>query len=554
MNPALDVALRSTVLLAVGWATALILVRWSAAVRHRVLTAAVVTALLVPGIALVAPRWRLPSMPRVGTTSPATERTPVKAPGASVETVAVVETTVTPGHERIRGLWLVAGLWTAGSLVLLGSLFAGLLRLRRLTRESTVATSGSWPSDAARIAAAMGVDRIRVLHGTRQDLLVAWGWRRPTILVPACAAEWSAQRRQIVLTHELAHLARGDWAVQLAADLARACYWFNPLAWAIGRRLRLESECACDDQVLRHGITATDYASHLVEIARDLRPPRRSALPAPAMARPTSLEGRVRAMLTPSRDRRPVSRAVALAVAFTGTVLMLVTAGAQSAFVPVSGTVVDQSGRVLPDVRVSLIEPATAARYEVRSDANGEYRFVGVPPADYILELKQPGFENASHPLQVVDATTRDVVMAVGTLQETITVRGATAAGNPASVAELRARAREQFDVWAERGRAPCRASGPPAVGGNIMPPRKLVDVRPVYPPEMLATGIGGVVTLTAVIGTDGTVREIADARGPSPALEVAAADAVRGWQFSQTFLNCEPIEVQMTVTTNFVP
>lgn len=550
MNPALDVALRATMLLAVGWVTTLVLVRRSAAVRHCVLTATVVTALLVPGIALVAPRWTL----RVATTPPASDSTRVSAPATSAETGFAVETTVTPGRQRVSGLWLVAGLWTTGSVALLGSLVAGLLRLRRLARESTVATSGPWPSDAARIGAAMGVDRIRLLHGTREDLLVAWGWRRPTILVPPRAAEWSVERREIVLAHELAHLARGDWVVQLAADLVRALYWFNPLAWAIGRRLRLESECACDDRVLNQGITATDYASHLLDIARDLQPPRRPALPAPAMARPTSLEGRVRAMLTSSRDRRPLSRATIFAIVFTGTVLMLVTAGAQPAFVPVSGTVVDQSGRILPDVRVALIDPASLARYEVRSNANGQYQFVGVPPADYTLELKQLGFEHASQPLHVAAATTRDVVMTVGTLQETITVRGATPAGNPASLADQRAKAREQFDIWAERGKAPCRASGPPAVGGNIMPPRKLVDVRPVYPPEMLAAGTGGIVTLTAVIGTDGAVREVADAHGPDPALEIAAANAVRGWQFSQTFLNCEPIEVLMTVTTNFVP
>jgi hypothetical protein len=354
--------------------------------------------------------------------------------------------------------------------------------------------------------------------------------------------------------HELAHLARGDWAVQLAADLARALYWFNPLAWAIGRRLRLESEYACDDHVLRQGISATDYASHLVDIARHLQAPRRPALPVPAMARPTSLEGRVRAMLTPSRDRRPVSRATTLAVAVTGILLMLVTAGAQPAFVPVSGTVVDQSGRILPGVLVSLMDSASSARYEVRSNPHGQYTFAGVVPADYTLELKQAGFETVREPLSVAGTTTRDVVMTVGTLQETITVRGATPAGNPANLADLRSKAREQFDRWAERGKDACRASGPPVVGGNIMPPRKLVDVRPVYPPELLAAGTGGIVTFTAVIGADGTVRDIADARAPNSALEVAAADAVRGWQFSQTFLNCEPIEVKMTVTTNFVP
>ncbi|MGD9892818.1 MAG: carboxypeptidase regulatory-like domain-containing protein, partial [Dehalococcoidia bacterium] len=315
-----------------------------------------------------------------------------------------------------------------------------------------------------------------------------------------------------------------------------------------------ESECACDDHVLRQGISASDYASHLVDIARHLQPHRRLALPVPAMARPTSLEGRVRAMLTPSRDRRPVSRATALAVAFAGIVLMLATAGAQPAFVPVSGTIVDQSGRMLPGVRVSLQDSASSARYEVRSNPNGQYSFAGVVPADYTLELKLPGFESAREPLSVAEATTHDVAMTVGTLQETITVRGETPAANLASLADLRSKAREQFDLWAERGKDPCRASGPPAVGGNIMPPRKLVDVKPVYPPELVAAGTGGIVTFTAVIGADGAVRDIADVQSPNPALEAAAVSAVRGWQFSQTFLNCEPIEVKMTVTTKFVP
>jgi beta-lactamase regulating signal transducer with metallopeptidase domain len=554
MNPALDVAVRSTLLLAAGWLVTVILVRWSAAVRHRVLTATVVTALLVPGIAPVAPRWNLPATRGVGATPPAADRTRVGMAAASVETVVAVETTVTPGHGRLSGVWLVVALWTAGSLVLLGLLFAGLLRLRRLARESMVATSGPWPDDAARIGAAMGVGRVRVLYGTRPDVLAAWGWHRPTILVPPCAAEWSVERREIVLAHELAHLTRGDWPAQLAAELVRALYWFNPLAWAIGRRLRLESECACDDHVLSQGIRASDYASHLAEIACYLHPLRRPVLPVPAMARPTSLEGRIRAMLNPRRDRRPVSRATTFTVALIAAVLTLVTAGAQPAFVPVSGTIVDHSGRVLPGVLVSLKDSASSARYEVRSDPNGHYSFAGVAPADYVLQLSLVGFENVSEPLQVTGATTHDVAMIVGTLQETITVRGAAPAANLASLADRRAKAREQFDAWAERGTAPCRASGPPAVGGNILAPRKLVDVRPVYPPEMLAAGTGGVVTLTAVIGTDGVAREIADVHGPNPALEIAAADAVRGWQFSQTFLNCEPIEVKMTVTTNFVP
>ena len=60
---------------------------------------------------------------------------------------------------------------------------------------------------------------------------MTWGWRRARILLPAVAEEWSDDQIRIVLAHELAHIARGDWAAQLAAEVLRAIYWFNPVLW-----------------------------------------------------------------------------------------------------------------------------------------------------------------------------------------------------------------------------------------------------------------------------------------------------------------------------------
>lgn len=554
MNLALELLLRSSALLSAGLVTASLARRSSAAVRHRVLTAAMVASLLMPLLSPVSPRWNLPWTPDGDAPPVAMERGPEGIPVAGARPAVASDATVAERSRPLSGGQLVGAVWITGVLLLMSPLVAGLVRLRRLALESAPDAS-AWTEDARRIGRQLGLRRdFRVLRGRRPDLLVAWGWRCPTVLVPLGAADWSAERRHVVLAHELAHLVRGDWAMQLAADVARAIYWFNPLAWVVGRRLRLESECACDDQVLSQGVLATVYASHLVAIARDLHARRLSALPAPAMARPTSLEGRIHAMLTPSRDRRPVRFTTTCAITLGSAMLTLVTAGAQAPLVPVSGVIVDPTGRVLPNVQVSLTDPASASRFEVRSDQAGRYQFTGVPPAAYTLELTLLGFQPASERLRVTTATTRDVSMSVGTLQETITVQGPTDAPDPGDLASSRARAREQFEAIAARGTAPCRASGPPAAGGHIMPPRKLIHVTAAYPQELRASGIGGTVTLTAVIGTDGAVREIADVRGPHPALEAAAAEAVRDWQFSATFLNCEPIDVRMTVTTNFVP
>jgi TonB family protein len=88
-------------------------------------------------------------------------------------------------------------------------------------------------------------------------------------------------------------------------------------------------------------------------------------------------------------------------------------------------------------------------------------------------------------------------------------------------------------------------------VGEAVKPPIKLVDVKPVYPDEAQAAGIDGVVLLDIVIGTAGFVIDT-EVIQSVPALDQAAIDAVRQWQFEPTLFNGEPVEVEMTVVINF--
>ena len=88
-------------------------------------------------------------------------------------------------------------------------------------------------------------------------------------------------------------------------------------------------------------------------------------------------------------------------------------------------------------------------------------------------------------------------------------------------------------------------------VGGSVRPPKKLVDVKPAYPEEARAAKTEGVVILGIVIGGDGSVIETTVLRS-IPALDQAAIDAVRQWEFEPTLLNGEPVEIEMAVTINF--
>jgi TonB family protein len=92
---------------------------------------------------------------------------------------------------------------------------------------------------------------------------------------------------------------------------------------------------------------------------------------------------------------------------------------------------------------------------------------------------------------------------------------------------------------------------GPFRVGGDILEPRKIVNVPPVYPPEAKAAGIQGVVILEAVISADGKVQDVRVLRGQAILTEPAIA-AVRQWEYTPSSLNGVPVAVIMTVTVNF--
>jgi HEAT repeat protein len=155
------------------------------------------------------------------------------------------------------------------------------------------------------------------------------GLLRAAILLPAEATGWSAERRRIVLLHELAHVKRRDCLIQALAHIACALHWFNPLIWVSLHRMRIEREMACDDHVLHTGTKATDYAGHLLDIARRFRSARGSSFAAVAIARRSQLEGRLLAILDPRLSRRELTRTASSLIAFVAIVAVVALSALQ---------------------------------------------------------------------------------------------------------------------------------------------------------------------------------------------------------------------------------
>jgi protein TonB len=95
------------------------------------------------------------------------------------------------------------------------------------------------------------------------------------------------------------------------------------------------------------------------------------------------------------------------------------------------------------------------------------------------------------------------------------------------------------------------RPSGPVRVSELVRPPRKMVDVRPVYPEYARAARIEGTVVLEAILDRNGRIDQLRVVKSVA-LLDQAALDAVRQWRYSPTVLNGQPVAVLMTITINF--
>ncbi len=542
----LNTTIKISLIVIVALTTMAVLRRRSAAVRHFVLAAALACAAATPALRLVAPAWQATA----GTWFTTSRVVLIDRPLAVLEDSA--PTAPSNGlRATTGGRWNTAALarslgiiWIAGVGASLFVLLVGLFRLAWMASRASRITDGPWAYAAGDIARGYGLNRPP--HPT---LLGTWGFTRAKVLLPADAPQWPADRIRIVLGHELAHVRRRDWIVQVAAELLRSVYWFNPLLWLACRRLRIESEHACDDAVLTLGVEGSDYASELVDLARGFTSDWPRLMPAAAIARPSSLERRVRAMLNVHLDRDPITRTASIAAAVVLGVVTVFVAGfgasAQEQFATVSGSVVDQYTRPLNGARLVLSNAAAQTKSEVKSDAAGHYEFVGVPSGTYELMFEFTGMAYLKREGLTVaggQAVQINGVMKIGSISETITVTPSINLPPPGGVPSARVN-----QVARVEKPDPCAAS---PTGGCLRPPLKIKDVRPIYPAGL--AGPGGVVILEGRIDANGFVTGIEVLRTPDPALATAAVQAVNGWEFLPTHLDGQPIETRMTVTVNF--
>ena len=348
MNSWLALELLSGALLALALGASRLELSRSAALRHALIASSLLAALVLP-LALWSPKtveisspWlraapeRLPERPQSWTpegTQLSERLAPAQATAQSAAAQKISQETPAPGVATPSAntsvqRWLMA-IYLLGLAIALIRVALSVVAAQKLIREATALEPGSAWHEAARLlerdeprlGSLVSLDSLRTSASVRFP--ATCGFLRPVIVVPSCSrSEWCLDRCQAVLTHELEHIRRRDWLLNLIGQLSCAVHWCNPMAWSAWREMRELAEEACDDAVVVRGFGARGYARDLVEVARTSRTltPRRpttSALAISVMGSimgPLGLPRRIDRLTNFDLERSPLTRPVAISI------------------------------------------------------------------------------------------------------------------------------------------------------------------------------------------------------------------------------------------------
>ena len=208
-------------------------------------------------------------------------------------------------HSREWALSLAVGIWLLGVATMslrLASGWAWLQWLRR--RPATVPAADDIQLRLLRLCQHMNLaSNIRILLCEKVPGPTVLGWLRPVILIPPAALlGMSAEQMELVLAHELAHILRHDFAINLIQSCVEVLLFYHPAVWWVSAKIRQERELCCDDLAVRTTGDALDYAAALTRLEALCRPPDPPRLAAQALALSAtggSFMHRIRRLISP---------------------------------------------------------------------------------------------------------------------------------------------------------------------------------------------------------------------------------------------------------------
>lgn len=583
------VALKSAVVLGAAWLAALWLRKSSAATRHIVWTAAFAALLALPFLSMTLPALRVPVGGSLLGSGFVFQANSSASAQESAQQIGQTATKVFPLRPPWLQDWraLLMLFWGVGATAGFAQMFIGWAATRRLRRRADPLTG----PDLASLAVLLEIEQeVKVFQTPRGSMPITYGFFRSIILMPADVSEWSAERRRIVLLHELAHVRRGDGATHVMARIALSLYWWNPLAWVAWREFLKERERAADDLVLNAGAGASEYATHLLEIARSMQSPAALEWTAVAMARRSQLEGRLLAILDCKRDRKPLRRASLIAASFVaiGIIAPLAAVQAQSteqahashqmspaAELIQSGDLERERGKL--DRAKALYQKALAVSGVGPDGATAFIHLGTVELAAKQVDAAIADFQQAETADSAKAGTAR-MWMAIAQLRQDnvgaaeVSYQSALAVEDPnsaisATILELYAQLLRQLGRADEAKTMQDRASGirkalaprlQPSgpdvyrIGDGVTGPKPISRPDPDYTEEARIAKYQGTVVVSIEVGVDGLAHNMKIIRALGFGLDQKATEAIGRWKFKPATKDGQPVTVAAVIEVNF--
>jgi beta-lactamase regulating signal transducer with metallopeptidase domain len=212
--------------------------------------------------------------------------------------------------------------WFAGAAACSLRLLMGFISAAALRRSRHAPVLTEWQQTLDRLIERMHVSRrVRLLATDRVDSPSVIGWLRPVILAPVgVLCGLAPEQVEALLAHELAHVRRHDYLVNVLQGIAESLLFYHPAVWWISNQIRAEREHCCDDLAVAASGDVLVYARALAEL-ESVRPARFKAA---LSANDGSLLRRIRRLTNPLAAHRPAGWGAAWSL---GTLLLLGIAG-----------------------------------------------------------------------------------------------------------------------------------------------------------------------------------------------------------------------------------
>jgi GWxTD domain-containing protein len=264
--------------------------------------------------------------------------------------------------------WVIS-IWFAGVILLWGRLSIGLVAARRMKSFAALPASEELQLLLEKLSRRLEVTRaIKLVNSAMVQVPTVIGWLRPVILIPVgCLVGLSASQTEALLAHELAHIRRHDYLVNIFQSVVEILLFYHPATWWISNQIRREREHCCDDLAIGISGDRLSYAKALSFLAEQ-----QSSLPAVALgASGGSLATRIRRLLG-AKERPAVSRLAATTLLTTAFVAMGLCLGAMAHAQPkgsehTATEVIKPAQTKLPASAKSISIPAGSLRTDENS-------------------------------------------------------------------------------------------------------------------------------------------------------------------------------------------